>query len=72
MLQCQILIPNLNLNKALLNFEDEQELIVQENADEIYVTPSVLCPKQTTKPCHEHHVYVIKHVIKCVDQFLVT
>ena len=24
-----------------------------------FVTPSVLCPKQTTKSCHEHHVYVI-------------
>ena len=36
------------------------------------VTPSVLCPKQTTKSCHEHHVYVIMHVIECVDKFLVT
>ena len=36
------------------------------------VTPSVLYPKQTTKPCHEHHVYMIKHVINCVDQFLIT
>ena len=37
----------------------------------ISVTPSVLRPKQTTKLCHEHHVYVIKHVIECVDKFLV-
>jgi len=29
-----------------------------------HVTPSVLCPKQTTKPCHEHHVYVIMHVME--------
>ena len=36
------------------------------------VTPSVLCPKQTTKPYHEHHVYVIMHVMECVDKFLVT
>ena len=38
----------------------------------LIVTPSVLRPKPTTKPCHEHHVYVIKHVVKCVDQFLIT
>ena len=25
------------------------------------VTPSVLRPKQITKPCHEHHVYVCLH-----------
>ena len=36
------------------------------------VTPSVLLPKQTTKPCYEHHVYVIMHVIKCVNKLLVT
>ena len=23
-----------------------------------------------TKTCHEHHVYVLMHVIKCADQFL--
>ena len=37
-----------------------------------YVTPSVLHPKPTTKTCHEHHVYVIMHVIEYVDKFLVT
>ena len=36
------------------------------------VTASVLHPKQTTKPYHEHHVNVIMHVIECVDKFLVT
>ena len=36
------------------------------------VTPSVLCLKSTTKICHEHHVYVIMHVIECVDKFLIT
>ena len=35
------------------------------------VTPSVLRPKQTTKSCHEHHVYVIIYVIESVDKFLV-
>ena len=35
------------------------------------VTPSVLRPKQTTKSCHEHHIYVITHVIEGVDKFLV-
>ena len=34
------------------------------------VTPSVLRPKQTTKSSHEHHVYVIMHVIEGVDNFL--
>ena len=34
------------------------------------VTPSVLHHKSFTKTCHEHHVYVLMHVIKCVDQFL--
>ena len=36
------------------------------------VTPSVLHPKSFMKTCHEHHVYVLVHVIKCVNQFLVT
>jgi hypothetical protein len=36
------------------------------------VTPSELHPKQTAKPCHQHHVYVIMRVIKCEDKFLVT
>ena len=36
------------------------------------VTPSVLHPKLFTKTCHEHHVYVLMHVIECVDQLLVT
>ena len=34
------------------------------------VTPSVLHRKSFTKTCHEHHVYGLIHVIKCVDQFL--
>ena len=36
------------------------------------VTPLVLCPKQITKPCHEHHVYVRMHVMECVDKIFVT
>ena len=36
------------------------------------VTPSVLHPKQHAKSCHEHHVYVTLHVIKSVDELLVT
>ena len=36
------------------------------------VTPSVLRPKQTTKSCHEHHVYVIMYVMECVDNIFVT
>ena len=36
------------------------------------VTPSVLRPKQTTKSCHEHHIYVIMYVIECVDNIFVT
>ena len=34
------------------------------------VTPLVLHHKSFTKICHEHHVYVLMHVIKCVDQFM--
>ena len=34
------------------------------------VTPSVLPLKQLAKLYHEHHVFVIIYVIKCVDQFL--
>ena len=37
-----------------------------------FVTPSVLRPKQTTKSCHEHHVYVIMYVMECVDNIFVT
>ena len=29
------------------------------------VTPSVLHPKSFAKTCHEHHIYVLMHVIKC-------
>ena len=32
----------------------------------LLVTPSVLHPKSFTKTCHENHVYVLMHVIKCV------
>ena len=35
---------------------------------QLFVTPSVLCPKQITKQCHEHQVYVIMHVVECVDK----
>ena len=28
------------------------------------ITPSVLRPKSTTKPPHEHHVYVLEHMGK--------
>ena len=35
------------------------------------ITPSVLRPKQITKSCHEHHVYVIMHVIEGGEKFLV-
>ena len=36
------------------------------------VIASVLRPKQITKSCHEHHVYVIMHVMECVDNIFVT
>jgi len=36
------------------------------------VTPSVLRPQQITKPCREHHVYVIMHVMEGVDNIFVT
>ena len=35
------------------------------------VTPLVLHPKQITKPCCEHHVYVIMHVMEGVDNIFV-
>ena len=34
------------------------------------ITPLVLHHKSFTKTCHEHHVYMLMHVIECVDQFL--
>ena len=34
------------------------------------VTPSVLHPKQITKPCHEHRVYMIMHVMEWIDEVL--
>jgi len=43
---------------------------LEEDDDD--VTPSVLRPKQITKSCHEHHVYVIMHVMECVDTIFVT
>ena len=36
------------------------------------VTPLELHPKSFTKICHEHLVYVLVHVIECVDKFLIT
>ena len=36
------------------------------------VTPSVLRPKQITKPYREHHVYVIIHVMEGVDNIFMT
>ena len=39
---------------------------------EVIVTPSVLRPKQIIKPCREHHVYMIMHVMEYVDNIFVT
>ena len=36
------------------------------------VTPSVLRPKQIIKPCREHLVYVIMHVMEGVDNIFIT
>ena len=51
-------------------------LLVREHAcyflHWLLVTPSVLRPKQITKLCHEHHVYVIMHVNECVVNIFVT
>ena len=66
-----IVVP-MAVNIALFGDYPLAALLYQVLVGTTTVTPSVLHPKQTTKPCHEHHVYVIKHVIKCVDQFLVT
>ena len=35
------------------------------------VTPSVLRSKSITKISHEHHIYVIMHVMECVDNIFV-
>jgi hypothetical protein len=35
-----------------------------------HVTSSVLPHKQLAKTCHEHHIYLILHVIYCVDKVL--
>ena len=34
------------------------------------VTPSVLHPKSFTKTRHEHHIYVLVHVMECIDEAL--
>jgi hypothetical protein len=34
------------------------------------VTPSVLPHKTTYKTIHKHHIYLILHVIYCVDKVL--
>ena len=39
------------------------------NKSQHCVTPSVLPLKELAKLCYEHHVFVIMHMIKCVDQF---
>ena len=44
--------------------ESRDEILFKEGR---FVTPSVLHCKSFTKTCHEHHVYVLMHVIKCVD-----
>ena len=49
-------------------FESQDEILFKGGRA---VTPSVLRPKETTKSCHGHHVYVIMHVIEGVDKFLV-
>ena len=63
--------PSLEVFIVVLVIEFTLEVFLLAPEFLAFVTISVLHPKQTTKPCHEHHVYVIKHVIKCVDQFLV-
>ena len=44
----------------------------QDGPSMSHVTPSVLRPKQITKLCHDHHVYVIMHVMEGVDNIFVT
>ena len=38
-------------------------------AQSFTVTPSVLRSKSSTKICNKHHIYMLMHVIKCVDNF---
>ena len=56
--------------KLLFFLERMAKALPQFLLNEESVTPSVLPLKQLAKICHEHHVYVLMHVIKCVDQFL--
>ena len=44
--------------------------LLHMHLDLVDVTPSVLHHKSFTKTYHEHHVYVLMHVIECVNQFL--
>ena len=62
------------LDQTLLGFirSSSAEKARPQSLTELCVIPSVLRPKQTIKSCHEHHVYVIMHVIEDVDKFLVT
>ena len=49
---------------------DVKMAFLNRDLEENVVTPSVLHYKSFTKTYHEHHVYVLMHVINCVDQFL--
>jgi hypothetical protein len=49
------------LDRTFICFED---FFSSSNLCILTVTPLVLRPKQTAKPHHEHHVYVLEHVGK--------
>ena len=59
-----------NEPKVVIFLERMAKVLPQFLLNEESVTPSVLPLKQLAKLCHEHHVFVIMHVIKCVDPFL--
>ena len=39
-------------------------------SERLIVTPSMLHPKSFTKTRHEHHIYVLVHVMECIDEAL--
>ena len=56
------------LSRSFPVFVEKVCITINMNKGET-LTPLVLQRKSFTKTCHEHHVYVLMHVIKCVDQF---
>ena len=67
----EVLLQNNDIALSTIHDAIDERTFEQIKNIEI-VTPSVIHPKSFTKTCHEHHVYVLMHVMECVDKFLIT